>query len=248
MDSQIVYNVGPNSFGIYDAAVGSTVLTETEDPAWVAEGLTLTAADQDIVNATGIPLSLRDLTVIVVAVAPSVASDMTIVSCIPNDTINGFSIDLRAGGGLSFRVQYGGVSKTITFPAATVADGDYFMASLRFVDGLLSANVNNATATRAMFPSFPVSPTSNSDGWYFGQPSSDHLTVAQSPSNFGTSLYGGSLFLQPEMSASSASMDYFDGTLAYAMFYDRALYDYELDFVYDELKTQLATERSITLP
>jgi hypothetical protein len=247
IDPQIVYNVSPNSIGEYDGVLGNTILVETIDGTWVSVGVQLDSSQNEIVNATGVPLNLSECTVLVVAVCPDVSSDMSIVNCINSTSDNGFSVDVRAGGGVSFRVQYNSVAKTASFPPGTIIDNNYFMTVLRFNKGTLSGNVSNSRAISVTFPNYPAAPVANTSGWYFGKPTVDYTENAQTPSLFSKSLFGTSDFKQAAVSGSPVSVGYLDGTLVYAIFYDRALFDFEIDSVYEALRVMLEDERGISL-
>lgn len=253
IDPQIVYNVGPNSYGDFNAVLGSDVNTEGSDPAFITEGLELSAGDSDIVNATGVPLDLKRCTVIVVAAANGLSDDMTLVSMLQNSSDNGFAIEFRQGGGFTFRARYDNVEKHVDFPVSTVANNDYFMAALRFDQGKLSGNVNtievlNSNITRSTtFLNYPNAPTTTSEGWYFGKPSIDLTPVSQPPALFRAAQFNQVGFSQNAITATPIPLGYFNGTLVYAIFYDRALYDYELDTIYKRLNLKLFNERGVNL-
>ena len=256
----MIYNVGPNSVGNFNAVMGQTIAgSESNDGTWVSDGVSLDASNDEIINATGIPVSLKQCTVIVVAMAPSVSVDMSIVNSLQGLDDNGFSIDLRENGAVSFRAQYTKAvgtetqvivpfTKEVTFPTGTVTAGEYFMASLRFDHGLLKGNVNSSSALNTRFPSYPSVVYSSTPGWFFGKSSLNYTSVPESASLYSTALYGQNLYKQAAATATSVSVGYFNGTLAYAIFFDRAIFDFELDFVYAQLKTDLLSERGIVLP
>jgi hypothetical protein len=169
---------------------------------------------------------------------------------IQNNTDNGFSVDLRNGGGLTFRARYGSVEKVVDLPPGTISNNTYFMAVLRFDHGVLSGTVYSGMTTQTVavsFASYPDVPTVNSEGWYFGRPSTDIVPLAQSPALFNATGFGTAKYQQNAVTASPINLDYFNGTLAYAIFYDRALYDFELDTIHNHLKTQLLADRGISL-
>ena len=259
IDSQIVYNVGPNFQGLHDAVLGTSILSESNDGTWVSHGVSLNSSSDQIVNATGVPVSAAQCTVVVVAMAPSVASDMSIVNSLQTTEDTGFSIDLRENGGVSFRAQYTQVvgtetqvvvtsTKDVTFPSGSVDAGDYFMAALRFDHGLLKGNINSSSALSARFSSYPADVTGSSPGWYFGKSSTSYVSMAENASLYSGALYGQNSYEQAAASATTVSVGYFNGTLAYAIFFDRALFDFELDFVYAQLKGDLLSSRGIVLP
>ena len=246
-DPQIVYNISPNSYGAYDAALGTNILAQSTDGTWVSQGVALDSANSEIVNATGVPIGLKRCTVIVVAAATNVSTGQTIVSNMPTSGDNGFAIDIVAGGGVHFRSRYGGVENTVIFPAATVSNGQYFMAALTFDSGMISGKVSGSNLVSAQFASYPNAPVATSDGWYFGKPAADYNSIVQSASLFKATKFGTNKYEQAAVSGTTVSLDYFNGILSYAIFYDRPLYDFELDFVYNQLSAKLLSERSITI-
>jgi hypothetical protein len=248
IDPELVYNVSPNAHGEFDGVLGSTTATEASDPTWVNEGLALSSASNQIVNATGVPMKLSHCTVIVVAKVTDVDDSVSIVNCIPDSSTNGFSIDVLQNGGVSFRVQNGGISRSVAFPDATISGGSYFLAALRFDNGLLQGRINNSRPQSVRFVNYPGAPTTTSAGWYFGKPSATYVAVTKAPGMFGSVDYGQTVFDQAGTSGTTTTVTNFDGTLAYALFYDRPLYDFEIDFVYQNLKTRLLQDRSIVLP
>jgi len=247
IDPQIVYNVSPNSIGEYDGVLGNTILVETIDGTWVATGVQLDSSQNEIVNATGVPLNLSQCTVLVIAMCPDVSTDMSIINCINSTSDNGFSVDVRTGGGVSFRVQYDSEYKTAVFPSGTITDNNYFMAALRFDRGKLSGNISNSQAVSVTFSNYPSAPVVNTSGWYFGKSTVSYVDNAQSSSLFSKALFGKSDFKQAAVSGSPVSVGYFNGVLAYAIFYDRPLFDFEIDSAYEALREMLAEERGISL-
>jgi hypothetical protein len=246
---QIIYNVSPNSFtNQYDGVLGNDQSVETADPTFVNEGLQLDGSSSQFANASAVPLFLKEGTVIIVAKASDLSSDQSLIQSIQGASDNGFSIDLRQNGGLSFRAQYGGVAKTVTYPDATVTQDVWFMATLTFNEGLLSGKFNTLPALETQFGVFPLAPESNSTGWHFGNPSSDYVTVAHNSALFDGALFGGTQFHQAQTTSSTTTVQFFTGFYAYAMFYDRALYDYEVNATYLALKDKLLNERQISLP
>ena len=252
---QIVYNVSPNFNGSeYDAVLGTSILVDSNDGTWVSEGVQLDPTNSEIVNASGVPLHLKRCTVVVFARSLDISTNTTLVGMIPNSGDNGFAIDMRSGGALAFRARYNGVETTVNFPETTITDETYFMAALRFNEGVLSGNVETVQTPQttdtisASFASYPDDPITTSAGWYFGQPSTNYVPVAESAALFKGALYGTTKFGQAEVfSSSPITMGYFDGYLCYAFFYDRALYDYELDTIYNQLETLLDLQRGINL-
>jgi hypothetical protein len=255
INPQIVYNVSPNYSGTepYDGTLGTSILSESNDGTFVSQGVHLNATNSEIVNATGVPVNLKECTVVVIASANDVSQNTTLVGMIPDSGNNGFAIDLRTGGAVSFRARYDGVEETVNFPPASIGSGNFFMAALRFNDGIITGNVETVQTLQttdsisATFSTYPINPTTNSDGWYFGQPSVEFVPVAQNAALFKNSTFGSSKFGQTEVSASPTTMGYFDGYLAYALFYDRALFDYELDTIYNQLSVELFNERGVNL-
>lgn len=247
MDPQIVYNVSPNSMGEFDGVLGNTILVETIDGTWVVAGVQLDSSHSEIVNATGVPLNLSQCSVLVIALCPDISTNMSIVNCINSSSDNGFSVDVRAGGGVSFRVQYNNTAKSVDFPTGTIKDGNYFMAVLRFDKGKLSGNVSNSRADSVTYSNYPVVPTINTTGWYFGKPSSNYAPTEQPASLYARTTFGTNEYKQASSSGSSSPVGYFNGTLVYAIFYDRAIYDFEIDSAYQALRTMLASERGVIL-
>lgn len=238
VDPQIIYNVSPNSGGKYDAVLGNST--------WVTAGVQLDSSESEVINATGVPLNLSQCTVLIVAMCPDVSTEMSIANCINSSSDNGFSIDVQAGGGVSFRVQNNNIVKIVSFPAWTIKDNDYFMVILRFDKGKLSGNVSNSEATSVIFPDYPVSPVVNTSGWYFGKSTSDYVDNAQAPSLFSKSLFGSTNYDQIAISGSMISVGFFNGILAYAIFYDRAILDSEVDSAYQAIRNMLS-DRGIVL-
>jgi hypothetical protein len=247
IDPQIVYNVSPTTTGNYDGVLGNTILVETVDGTWVPQGVFLDSSQNEVVNVTGVPLDLSQCTAIVFAMTPDTSTDMSLVNSIDSPSDNGFSMDLRAGGGISFRVQYNGVSKIVDFPVATVKDGNYFMAALRFDHGKLTGRVSNSRSLAVTYPSYPSAPVANTPGWFFGKTAPDYIPTAQTASLFKNALYRTNKFSQPEVTSSPVPVGFFNGTLVYAFFYDRPLYDFELDSIYQAMRVKLQAERGITL-
>ena len=254
VNPQIVYNVSPNYYsGEYDGVLGSNITTESIDGTYVLQGVALDSSASQIVNASAVPMNLKRCTVIVVAYANGISTDSTIIGMIANPTDNGFAIDMRDGGGISFRARYSGVEKTVDFPPTTIANQTYFLAALRFNEGLLSGNVatpqhpNANNTISSTFSSYPSAPSTTSGGWYFGSPSTDFVPVAQSPALFKASTYGSTKFGQAAITGSPITMGYFNGYLCYAIFYDRALYNYEIDTVYERLSELLLSQRGINM-
>jgi hypothetical protein len=247
IDPQIVYNVSPVTAGNYDGVLGNTILVETVDGTWIPQGVALDSSQNEIVNATGVPLDLSQCTVLVFAMAPDVSTDMALVSSISSDSDNGFSIDLRDNGGISFRVQYNNTAKVVAFPDATVKGGNYFMAALRFDHGKVTGRVNNSRTLGATYPNYPAAPVANTPGWFFGSPSPDYIPTAETASLYEKSLFGTNKFSQAQVTSSPIPVGYFKGTLVYAFFYDRPLYDYEVDSIYFAMRVKLQAERGITL-
>jgi len=247
-DPQVVYNVSPNNFtDEMDAVLGADSNVDTDDPTWTSTGLQLSSTDSQIVTATGIPSLLSRCTVIVVASVVSTAGNQALVNSINNDNDNGFAIDARTGGAVSFRAQYGGNVIEIDFPTSTISAGEFFMAALRFDNGLMKGNVNQSAASLVQFTSYPIN-TGTSSGWYFGRPFGDYVSTSQAPSLFSSLLYGTGEYKQPIEVGGTVSVEHLDGTLAYAIFYDRPLWDYEIQFVYSALKSKLLSTRGIHLP
>jgi hypothetical protein len=56
------------------------------------------------------------------------------------------------------------------------------------------------------------------------------------------------MFTQASTTGTNISIGHFNGVLAYAIFYNRAIYQFELDFIYTQLQTNLLQERGIMLP
>ena len=315
---QTVNNVCPVTAGFYNGVLGSNGTTETIDGTWVNGGVSLDSTHSQIVGATSVPLNLSECTVIVVASTPDVSSNMSLISCIGTPTDNGFSIDLRAGGGMSFRVQNSGKAEVVSYPTNTVKPNDFFMAALRFDHGKLSGNISNSRSITVTYPNYPIIPTfnmiqptkrnqlgvanihntiisqrmqsgasviwnngtvkhqtgvtsihsadvlktqtgtayirtdtwvpqSNTSGWYFGAPSADYKPKPQSASLYAKTMFRTNLYDQEAVSGASVAVGYFNGILAYALFYDRALYDYEVDSIYASVKDYLATARNVNI-
>lgn len=254
IDPQIVYNVSPNyDTGEYDGVLGSTILSDSNDGTYVLQGVQLDSSNSEIVNASGVPLHMKRCTVVVFARCLDTSTNSTLVGMIPNTTDNGFAIDVRSGGGISFRARYNGVEKTVDFPPSTITDQSYFMAALRFNEGRLSGNVETVQTPQttdtisSQFATYPDDPVTTSGGWYFGKPSTQFIPVSQSAALFKAATYGSTKFGQAEVDASPITLGYFDGYLCYAFFYDRALYDYELDTIYNQLNVLLAEQRGVNL-
>ena len=251
INPQIVYNISPNYHGgEYDGTLGSSILTNSNDGTYVTAGVALDPSNSEIVNASGVPLSLSSCTVVVIAKTNDITTPTTLLSMIPNASDNGFAIDLRAGGAVSFRARYDGVEKTVDFPTTTLTTSTYFMAVLRFNAGRLSGNVftpNGRYTIAASFPAYPSNPTTTSSGWYFGQPSTTFTPVVQSPSLFSAGKFGAIKYGQAQVSGSSITNSNFNGNLSYALFYDRDLYDYELDGLYVTLSSRLLAERGVNM-
>jgi hypothetical protein len=104
IDPQIVYNVSPTTTGNYDGVLGNTVLVEVVDGTWIPQGVALDSSSNEVVNATGVPLNLSQCTAIVFAMCPDTSTDMSLLNSVDSSNDNGFSMDIRSGGGVSFRV------------------------------------------------------------------------------------------------------------------------------------------------
>jgi hypothetical protein len=121
------------------------------------------------------------------------------------------------------------------------------MAALRFDHGRLTGRVSNSRSLAVIYPNYPPAPVSNTAGWYFGKSAPDYTPAAQTPSLFKKTLFGTSKFEQAEVLSSSVPVGFFNGTLVYAFFYDRPLYDYELNSIYSAMRVKLLAERGIIL-
>ena len=64
--------------GEYDGVLGNTILVETIDGTWVSADMALDASQNEIVNATGVPLNLSQCTVLVVALASDTSIDQSL--------------------------------------------------------------------------------------------------------------------------------------------------------------------------
>jgi len=203
-----------------------------------------------------IPVNLQECSVIVVAATPDVSQNMSIVNCIQTDQDNGFSIDVLGDanygpGGLAFRVQNcdtgNTLTKTIVFPSDTLKDDTFFMAVFRFRNGLINCNVNNSETHVARFQSYPIIPANTSSGWYMCKSTNDYIFEPQLPSNFSEQKFGAGKFMQEAIPGATFAIGNFNGTLAYALFYDRALFDYEVKSIYKALREMLLAERNVII-
>jgi hypothetical protein len=64
---------------------------------------------------------------------------------------------------------------------------------------------------------------------------------------YANAKFGTNKFKQASVSGSSIAPNYLDGNLAYSIFYDRPIYDYELEDIFNKLKVRLAAERGVAL-
>jgi hypothetical protein len=248
-DSQLIYNVSPNEyFGLMDAVLGNNETVETVDPAFDSYGIVFNAVDSQFVNATGVPVLLQQMSVTIVVQCEDTTASQNLISSIQFDTDNGYSIDLIAGGGLLFRAQYGGVTCEVSYPTATVTENNWFMATLIFENGLLTAQVNQEATVRSQFSSYPLNPTSNSLGWYLGKGSVSYITQVLNASLFRQILFNTDDFSQASSGSTTTTFGSFDGRYAFAIFYDRALYNFEVTSIYKYLQSELNSTRGITLP
>lgn len=237
-----VYNISPNNIGQFDA--------HNSGGLYVTAGLQFsnpnTSQSVDATNDIGtyfsgqlpIPVHLDQCTVIVVAATPDITKDMSIVNCIQSSNDNGFSIDVVESG-LWFRVQNGGQAEIIQFPSGSIKNNAYFMAALRFEDGVLQGNLSSSSTMYGVFPYYPGNPTSNSSGWYLGESSVQYTLVPRTASLYSKALYGMNVFDQSAIAGGNVTVGFFNGTLSYALFYDRALLDYEVQSVFASLQETL---------
>ena len=248
-NSQIVYNVSPNSHAnLMNGVFGNNETVETADPAFDSYGIIVSASNSQFVNASAVPVYLKQASVIVVAQPLDLTTDHSVATSIQFGSDNGYSIDITQTGELFFRSQYGGNTTVVSYPASTVALDDWFMATMTFDNGLLTGQFNLETPVKAQFPSYPLAPISNSLGWFFGKASVSYTTVSENAALFNESLFGSTKYRQALVSSETITFDFFSGRYAYAIFFDRALYDYEVTSIYKGLRTMLNTTRGIVLP
>ena len=248
MHPLIVYNVSPNSFtNTLNGVFGTSETTQTDDPTWDMTGIALNASDSQFVTATAVPVCLKQATVVVVVQSSNLSTNQGVANCIQEDADNGYAIDILEDGGLLFRAQYDGTSIAISYPTATLSDNQWFMATLTFDNGVLTGQLNQETPIQTQFSSYPLAPTSNSPGWYLGNGSVDYVTMAQNSSLFDQVLFGTNQYREASSGEVTVSFSFLEGGYAFAIFYDRVLYDFEITSIYKALQATLNT-RGITLP
>ncbi len=197
------------------------IYSQISTPTFNSYGLQFNPQFLEYLNANVTPVSLKNCTVLVVFNSQDVSSNQTIVQSIQSLTDNGFSIDILSGGVLSFRVTNNSQSVVISYPSATIANNTWNVATLRFKQNTLISNLNDLTNQTSVFNNYPNAPVNNSQGWFYGNPSTPYNTQA---------------------------MNYFNGTIAYSIIFDRSIEDYELDLIYYQLKHSILNQRSISLP
>jgi hypothetical protein len=184
--------------------------------------------------------------VIVVASCSDVSTPQSIINCIQSTDDNGFSIDV-VDSGLWFRVQNGGDAKFVSYPSASLKNDLYFMAVLRFDKGQLIGTLGGSKSLATIFFNYPGAPVANSSGWNFGTSTTDYHITPRTASSFGSTFFGKNKFNQTALTGSTMSVGGFTGTLAYAYFYDRPLYDYEIDSIFRFVQDELYNSRGIEL-
>ena len=231
VDPDTVYNTCPITLGEYDSI--------NHDGTWVAKGLQLDRNFSQTVDASVVPIHLKQCTVILVAACDDVTVPQSILNCLQTINDNGFSIDV-VNSSLWMRVQNSGVAKYVQFPSYSLDSGKYFMAVLRFDRGLLKGSISSSQSIGEIFANYPGAPVPTPGlGWHFGSATTDYVLSPRTASEFGTALFGTNMYSQIAISGSSVSTNQFSGTLAYAYFYDRSLYDYEVDSIFRYLQGEL---------
>jgi hypothetical protein len=104
----------------------------------------------------------------------------------------------------------------------------------------LKGSLNSSHALATIFTNYPSAPVANSAGWKFGTGTTDYLIQQRTASEFGQALFGTNKYAQTPVSSSIVTVDRFTGTLSYAYFYDRPLYDYEVDSIFAYLQIELS--------
>jgi hypothetical protein len=248
-DSQKLYDVS----GLYpngnNAVLGSWGVADLGDPTWSSEGIVF---QNNYVSGLWTPIDNHEQTVVVVA-KPSTLTGSPIGSIDLDDEsqTSGYRITVGADGKLTFTTQkYTTTLNTLSCStdAGKITVGDYFFATLRYLNNTLVGNLNKDSAIVTTFPTDVDAQTisQNSRGYFIG--TGGYVNRAISSPLWGSALYGATLTGIPETITPGPGLQngFFDGTVAYAIIYDRYLTDTEILDAYLTLKTLLAG-RGITL-
>jgi hypothetical protein len=239
----------------YNATLGALQVSDINDPTWESAG-SLFANTYD--NFSVLPIDLSQQTMVVVAKANALQDNSGIVGCIDNtnDTgVSGFQINVNFDGSITFRAQKMNPLRNdlrVSYPAGSVNTSDYFVASLRYFNDTVVANLNTQPSISGSF-GYDVDGTTitnNSRGFYLGvggfHPSMDSYPPL---SGIGGSLPGSTISgISPSVILPVTLMrGYFNGVISYFFLYDRFLIDQEILDVYQFIKGVMVG-RGISLP
>jgi len=234
-------NISPANYNVEDGVLTSL----TNLPVWTNYGLKFKDAT---VDATAVPVSLSGQTVIIVAMSPTLPAPlMTLASSTFSSSENGYSIEIGSTGTVNFRANMGDVPLAVGYPIKTIKKKQWFMAALRFDNGTLTGRVNNLLNRSNLYGSFSP-PSANSAGWFLGKQSADYPGTALGANALSNrNRFGQVRFHQTQSTSSPLPVSNFSGEIAYALIFDRAIQDFELDSIYAFLRLEMA-KRNIVLP
>ena len=246
-DTQVIYNVSPNNLsGSLNALRGMNAVSDIDDPSFVTEGLYFTTSTQ-VANADAIPLDRRTFTQVIVFRLSDISQHSTLINNLPDSAANGFSLDVLSTGRLVLRVQNSGDTQTVTTPAATITQDNWYMVMIRVNGRSVKLNVNTTTQINQQLVNYPLFPGLAQNPWLFGSPSTDMPNIDVTAGLFAATLPGQTLFNQQPDTRPGYTLSTMTGFLSYFIYFTRALEDDEIPATYFGLQSRLGT-RNVNLP